>query len=138
MHGPAESPSSSSLVETRLFDLALPTVELAYQKIFDLGMENAPEEICGLLVDESRAWAGGSGFRVVQLNNRAEDRCRGYVIDPATLRDLAFAPKVWDHVTVWHTHPGGLVGPSAGDREHHLRGVRYIVVTIPTGEVVEF
>jgi proteasome lid subunit RPN8/RPN11 len=39
---------------------------------------------------------------------------------------------------VWHTHPGGLVGPSSGDLEHAVTGVNYLVVTVPGGEARHF
>lgn len=95
-------------------------------------MEVAPNEACGLLVNET------GGIQVIPLVNRAEDPTASYRIDNQTLRTLALKPKTWEHVAVWHTHPGGQVGPSAEDLEHRINGVKYFVVTIPTREVVWF
>lgn len=129
---PDQADQSSSLVQTQIHDLALPSMEAALQHILGLGIEAAPEEACGLLVNEIH------GVRVVPMANRAENPVNGYRIDPVTVRQLALKHKQWSHVAVWHTHPGGLVGPSAGDLEHKLNNVNYLVVTIPTGEFVWF
>lgn len=128
----ADSPQSPHLQRVEVQRVVLPTLKLALEKVFDLGMEAAPEEVCGLIVNESK------GVQVIPLRNRAEDPTSGYVIDNQTLRQLAFKPSTWSHVAVYHTHPGGLVGPSAQDLEHRIHSVKYVVVTIPTGEVVWF
>lgn len=117
------------IVPTRLRGLVLPSVRLALELVLEWGVEGAPEEICGLLVNETE------GVRLVQLQNRAEDRCAGYVIDQQTMKTLAVKPKTWAHVAVWHTHPSGLVGPSEGDLKHKISNVTYVVVSIPSGEV---
>ena len=124
--------NQSSLVQTQLMDLVLPTLSVAIRRIRDYGIEAAPEEACGVLVNEM------DGVRVVQMLNRAEDRTSGYRIDPAMLRQLSMKPKSWAHVAIWHTHPGGNVGPSPGDLEHKIHGVQYLVVTVPTGEATWF
>lgn len=126
------SPQSQHLRELPIQRIALPSVQVAIEHIFDLGMEGAPEEVCGLIVNET------TGVQVIPLRNRAEDPTASYVIDNATLRQLALKPKTWQHVAVYHTHPGGQVGPSARDLEHRITGVKYLVVTIPTGEAVWF
>lgn len=120
------------LLRTQLHDLVLPSMEAALRRILDLGIEQAPEEACGILVNEFQ------GVRIVKMINRAEDPTRSYQIDVKTLKQLALKPKTWSHVAVWHTHPGGLVGPSPGDLEHKLHNVHYVVVTVPTGETVWF
>lgn len=134
----AEVSSSQSLAKTamaqqihptRLRGLVLPSVHAALERVFEWGMELAPEEACGVLVNET------GGVRVVQLQNRAEDRTSSYVIDRETLRTLALKPKTWAHVAVWHTHPSGLVGPSEGDLKHKIEGIHYVVVTIPGGDI---
>lgn len=39
-----------------------------------------------------------------------------------------------DHFIIWHTHPGGQIGPSVGDLRERLPGFKYLVVTLPNGE----
>lgn len=125
-------PLDSQPLQTALSDLAFPNLESACSRIRDLGIEAAPEEACGVLVNETE------GVRIVQMLNRAEDRTSSYRIDPKMLRTLALKPASWAHVVIWHTHPGGLVGPSPGDLEYKIQGVRYLVVTVPSGEVAWF
>ena len=127
-----ESPYSPGLQKLDIQRIALPTLEVAYEAIFNLGMEDAPREACGLLVNESL------GIQVIPLVNRAEDPTGSYRVDNDTLRSLALKPHTWAHVAVWHTHPGGMIGHSAEDLEHKLHSVKYLVVTIPTGEVTWF
>lgn len=127
-----EGPQSPKLQHLDIQRIALPTLESAYDAIFGLGMEEAPNEACGLIVNETR------GIQVISLTNRAEDPARSYRIDNETLRSLALKPKTWAHVAVFHTHPGGLVGPSPEDLEHKISTVKYVVVTIPSGEVTWF
>jgi proteasome lid subunit RPN8/RPN11 len=33
-------------------------------------------------------------------------------------------------MALWHTHPGGNIGPSPGDMQKRLEGVAYLVVAI--------
>lgn len=114
-------------------NLAYPNRAVALDRIRDIGIEEAPNEACGVLIDEAP-----HGVRVVQLRNRADDPTTGYRIDPQTLRTLSLAPDHWANVIVWHTHPRGTVGPSSGDLEYKIPGVNYVVVAVPTGEAVFF
>lgn len=43
-----------------------------------------------------------------------------------------------DHFIVWHTHPGGNIGPSKGDMTTKVEGFQYLVVTMPDGEATLF
>lgn len=129
---PVDGPQSPKLIHLDVQRIALPTLETAYGAIFNEGMEDAPNEACGLLVNET------GGIQIIPLVNRAEDPTASYRIDNETLRSLALKPKTWAHIAVWHTHPGGQVGPSAADLEHRIQTVKYVVITIPTGEVVWF
>jgi proteasome lid subunit RPN8/RPN11 len=127
-----DGPQSPKLQQLEIQRIALPTLASALDRVFDLGMAGAPEEVCGLIVNET------AGVQVIPLRNRAEDPMNGYRIDSQTLRQLALKPKTWAHVAVYHTHPRGRVGPSPEDLEHRLDAVKYVVVTIPSGEVVWF
>lgn len=127
-----DGPQSPKLQKIEVAKVVYPTLDSALGHVFDLGMEGAPEEVCGLIVNET------SGVQVIPLRNRSEDRFNSYVIDNQTLRQLALKPKTWAHVAVYHTHPRGQVGPSPQDLEHKIHQVKYVVVTVPTGEVVWF
>jgi proteasome lid subunit RPN8/RPN11 len=75
---------------------------------------------------------------VHELTNRAENPYDSYSIDPQTIKDLVADPEEWSSVLVWHTHPGGHVGPSQGDMRARIAGLRYLVVSLPRGEATLF
>lgn len=52
--------------------------------------------------------------------------------------DLGKEERVWEDVIVWHTHPSGFVGPSRGDMQNRVEGLKYLVVSLPDGEAVYF
>lgn len=43
-----------------------------------------------------------------------------------------------DDVWLWHTHPGGNVGPSRMDMQNRVEGVNYLVVALPDGPAVRY
>jgi proteasome lid subunit RPN8/RPN11 len=108
----------------------------AMDHLNQLGMEGAPEEVCGLLIpyqvvdrpDDPPVW------EVHQLINRSDNRSRSYAIDPQTIADLNANPADWGEVRVWHTHPRGNPGPSIGDLEYAQPGIKYVVVAVPQGD----
>lgn len=72
-----------------------------------------PEECCGLLL--------GQGGRIDDLRasaNLAADRRRHFEIDPQILIDAHRAARAGGPglIGYYHSHPNGLVGPSATDR----------------------
>lgn len=111
----------------------LPRRDLATDQMFLWGMEQAPKEACGVLVIR------GTLHRAFRLPNHAENPRSRYEISKqdllAVLRD---DHQRRDELVFWHTHPGGLVGPSDADKDSRVEGIRYLVVTIPTGEVTWF
>lgn len=102
-------------------------------QILNLGHERAPEEACGLLVIEGRT------FRLYHLANESLEPTKGYSMSPMSIGEAIQSQEEWDkRTTIWHTHPGGLVGPSEMDLRAMVDGCRYMVVTLPSGEVTYF
>lgn len=108
-------------------------------QVVDIGKNVAPLEACGLILPD------GS---VVQLPNVSPEPLTSYVVDVDSLVDefYKFAESVVLPVsdleprwfTIWHTHPGGVVGPSRADMRQKVDGFRYLVVTLPGGEASQF
>lgn len=109
------------------------------EKIVSLGRQSA-EEVCGVVLPDCQ---------VVALPNTATtDRTRAYVIQMDDLLDtltewadrqgICAADLDIEDVIIWHTHPSGNVGPSPGDLDSKVEGLRYLVVTIPSGEATMF
>jgi len=107
--------------------------------ILAIGMEENPYEACGVIVPKVEeaplSW-------VKKMLNRADNPFNSYKLDPATItqlvEDLGSDDPAWANVIVWHTHPSGSVGPSQGDMEYRVEGLKYLVVSVPRGEAVFF
>jgi proteasome lid subunit RPN8/RPN11 len=103
-------------------------------RILNWGMEIAPDEACGLLILPST-----SEYLLYHLENEAENPRRSYAMSPQAIGQIVETQEVWEQqTTIWHTHPGGMVGPSPSDLEIMVKGCRYMVVTLPGGEVTYF
>jgi proteasome lid subunit RPN8/RPN11 len=113
---------SESLWSPRLQDEAL-------HRIIALGRARSPAEACGLLlIDDS-----SPDQRVIELPNRSDTPHTSYMF---TGDDIMIALEnsriAADDVEIgiWHTHPGGRVGPSTEDQMKKLDGVPFLVVTL--------
>lgn len=101
------------------------------QEIFEIGLRRHPIEACGMLLPVDY-----KGSQVVELPNRSLEASSSYVI---WSDDVEVALGEWAHqvdattrdaVSVWHTHPSGLVGPSRRDMRSRLPGISYLVVAL--------
>jgi proteasome lid subunit RPN8/RPN11 len=106
-------------------------------QVVQFGISRAPHEACGLITPDSM---------VVELPNSSLEPYKAYDIKVDDLvnalnqyiarsHNCQFGP---DDVVVWHTHPAGSIGPSKGDMREKMRGFRYLVVSIPGGQAVQF
>ena len=109
-------------------------------QILELGRAKSPVEACGIVTPD---------LRVVSLPNRHETSTRdSFVISSEDLINVVeeyversgVDPMLLDrsHFMVWHTHPGGLVGPSQGDMQNRVEGFQHLVVTLPDGPATIF
>jgi proteasome lid subunit RPN8/RPN11 len=110
-------------------------IDVIVPQIMEIGLRRAPNEACGIVVPDLDVPAADW---VHELQNRSSDPLTSYEIDTATIKQLVDDPDAWADVLVWHTHPKGGVGPSKGDMESKVQGLRYLVVALPRGEAVLF
>jgi proteasome lid subunit RPN8/RPN11 len=114
------------------------------EQITQWGLEAGYVEVCGVLLTRS-----DGGPRLKRVPNKAVNPQIQVFMDSDdfmdALLDLVEDPKTYSgnissELVVWHTHPGGLVGPSDLDRawREELSTTRCLVVTIPSGEAVTF
>jgi len=105
--------------------------ETIVDDIYSIGLMRYPIEACGMLLPEPL-----NGSQVIELPNRSLDGQSAYVIWPD---DVEVALGEWAHsvdriaresVSVWHTHPSGLIGPSRLDMRRRIKGVSYLVVAM--------
>lgn len=110
------------------------TVESA-DRIVDIIARAGDEEAVGLL------WRGpGEPEIVVALDNISDEPQSSYVVHVESMV-RAFADAYggdtetmmaldWSHLTLWHSHPSGLVGPSRKDMQSKLPDLRYMVIAM--------
>jgi proteasome lid subunit RPN8/RPN11 len=110
------------------------SLDVIIPQIMAIGMQEAPNEACGIIVPELGLPAD---LWVKQMKNQHPSPTNSYAIDPETIATIARS-SAWEDVIVWHTHPGGSVGPSRGDLQARRPGLRYLVVTLPGGEKVMY
>lgn len=105
-----------------------------------IGRKRAPSEACGLILPPvgDTAERPGIGSRVIELPNRSMNPRDEYELwgDDATLAIEHWVGRAgvtqthMDSIVVWHTHPGGTVGPSRGDLDHRPQDLSMVVVTL--------
>jgi proteasome lid subunit RPN8/RPN11 len=95
-------------------------------------MEEAPNEACGIVIClENQYW-------LLQLRNEAEDPTQSFKLTAESIGSV-IDEDTWTYFSsVWHTHPGGKIGPSDKDLETVLLGLRYMVMTLPGGELEHY
>lgn len=109
----------------------------AIEKIKALGEAIEPYEACGIILGVSD---------VIQLPNHSDEPLDSYSVDK---EDVLDAIEEWLgesedaaladlNLVIWHTHPGGNIGPSRGDLRVRVEGVHYVVVTLPGGEAAQY
>lgn len=97
-----------------------------------IGKLRLPNEACGVITPTAY-----QGQRVWEMPNRSK---RPQETFQFTSDDLVLALEhwtqehaslaVWENLTVWHTHPGGQVGPSKMDLENRIEECGNLVVSL--------
>lgn len=114
--------------------------------IFAYGVARYPEEACGLLITAPHFFGTK---RLREVRNSAEEPNANVVMTREDIEETLnsmigdrslYSGNLSRELVVWHTHPGGVVGPSRLDMEfkRSLGNTRCLVVTLPTGEAVQF
>ena len=93
-----------------------------------LGLLRAPEEACGVLLPSPLR-----GSRVHEMPNRSSRASDSFMFCASDVREV-LAEWLAEHpdgeATIWHTHPGGNVGPSAFDLGHRVEEAGNLVVAL--------
>ncbi len=92
-------------------------------KLKAYALEAAPKEAVGLL--------DGVG-KIFFLDNKADDPTNSFMVERTqilmTMQQTHF--QISDEVVLWHTHPGGLVGPSTTDMQQKTPFKHHLVVSV--------
>lgn len=99
-------------------------------KIYEIGMRRAPSEACGILLPTAH-----KGQRVWEMPNRHHEHHDHFEMSTDdVLMELGgwFSnnEELWGQVTVWHTHPEGVPGPSEVDRENRVEDCCNLIVAL--------
>lgn len=93
-----------------------------------IALARAPHEAVGILYNDGT---------VIELINHAEVPEMNFVIRKEEVWQLTVDyEKSWEGMTLWHTHPGGGIGPSRTDMQNKTAFPYHLVVTIMDNEVV--
>lgn len=113
-------------------------------QIVQWGIAAGGVEICGILLTR---FDGGPRLKNIPNGSDEPSDMTFMTIDDImeALLELVGDPDSYPgdltrELVVWHTHPGGMVGPSRLDMEYRrkLGSTRCLVVTIPSGKAVQF
>lgn len=103
-------------------------------QILVYGKRVAPEEACGIvLLDQPKPL-------VIQLINCSSEPETSYKLGNEELAMKLSPETPPSQVVIWHTHPGGNVGPSQQDlrQRYPHADLKYLVVALPNGEAAFF
>lgn len=101
--------------------------------IGDLGRLRAPIEAAGFVFP---------GDRLIELANRSHTPTTNFEFEPEDVMlaiqaaQLDLTDEDWEDAVFWHTHPGGMIGPSKVDLDNRLGPITHLVVTLtPEGYI---
>jgi proteasome lid subunit RPN8/RPN11 len=98
-----------------------------------LAKRTAPRENVGLILPDGR---------ILELPNRSLNPVNGFVVSGGDVRlalemnGIVATKNEWSATTLWHTHPGGGVGPSRVDMQNKLPEMNHLVITLTDDEVI--
>ena len=95
--------------------------------------KRVPNEAVGLILPNGQ---------VVELLNHAYDPSTAFAVKGKDIQDVFVAYKlpltrdtIRDSV-LWHSHPGGNIGPSRTDMKNKLELMQHLVLSVIDGEIV--
>ena len=114
--------------------------EAILKEIVRYGLDALPSEACGVLIPTPLNHLMGEAGQVVRLPNRAMNHTEAYVIRGDDIRlslenwSKSTSVELQNMMAIWHTHPGGNIGPSRADMKSRYPGVAYLVVALVDGK----
>lgn len=108
----------------------------ALEEIERLGHLRAPAEACGLLLPVPLTSRSGETRTVIEMPNRSPRPQDSYYFTTDDVRIelgtwITSQPRqVLNDIVVWHTHPGGNIGPSRDDMKQKHNGTTYAVIAL--------
>jgi proteasome lid subunit RPN8/RPN11 len=102
----------------------------ALQEMIEAGEAALPNETGGILFPEP---LGSSWIDVMKINN-APDPTTGMHFSKVEIVDSCLryvkSDDDWADLTIWHTHPGGGIGPSRSDMRHRIPEMGNLIIAL--------
>lgn len=90
-------------------------------------LKACPFETGGLILDDGR---------VVQLPNKADNPSNSFQIDRSDVVEALLNENETRTLTIWHSHPGGNIGPSRTDLRLKTAIPYHLVLALVDGDLV--
>lgn len=98
-----------------------------HTELLQLSLQRSPAEAVGLILSDDR---------VVELPNHAEEPGAAFVTSRADIIRALDDEADLDSVVLWHSHPGGGVGPSKVDMRNKTPFKSHLVVAIVGADII--
>lgn len=109
--------------------------EEALREMTEAAVAALPNETGGMLFPEA---LGSSGKWVKVLLNHAPDPTNAMWFQNQEVIDAGLEwvehPNDWSKLTLWHSHPGGNIGPSRRDMKGKIPQMGNLVIALVDGE----
>lgn len=86
-----------------------------------------PNEAAGVILEDDQ---------VIELRNLAPNPVNTFEISKQELREALAHVEDLSQVTLWHSHPGGGIGPSRIDIQQKTAFHNHLVITVVVDELV--
>lgn len=102
------------------------------EEIVAIGRERLPNEACGVIIPER--WHGRQVFempnRSLQPRDHFDMRSEDIGIALQDWVNDRRGAVAWEQLTLWHTHPSGLAGPSKEDMAHRVPNCGNLIIAL--------
>lgn len=105
----------------------LPPDGATHDRLVGMVKDKLPNESVGLLTADGI---------IIELTNKAELPENNFVVDKLELLHWIEQLGSVDGLTLWHSHPGGGIGPSRTDMQQRIPFLHHLVVSIVDDDVV--
>lgn len=100
--------------------------DMLVDEIGRIGKLRSPAEACGMLLEA----LDDRPMRAIELPNRSLAPNGEYELRGEDMRVALESYPDYRPVALWHTHPGGTLGPSQADLANVIEGVPMLIVTL--------
>lgn len=107
--------------------------EVVIEKLGLIAQRVRPVEAVGLVLP---------GGRIIELPNRSLNATESFVTSGGDIRlalevaHIEMTELDWAETVLWHSHPGGGIGPSRVDMRNRVEGLRHLVITLAGDDVI--